>query len=373
MRRFASLLSQNRTTEAFHLVEEQVQKDPENLELLRWRGRIWYASGRGEEYRQQLIEESARSPEKSLPCFLLADLEGEEASRERWAREALRRNPSLLPAKVRLAAIANSLAKGHEAQDLLNEVLHQDPTHWEARYEKARWAAERGQVKEAIVDLEVSIASRPSHGAAQLLLAQLYLQESRLAEASRSLEKGLYLSPGSVRGALVRIALAFARQRHTAALDFIREGKQRWPRESEFWKFEVEVYVATQRWKEARKALKEGIHLLPPEQQARLAAQLAWGERDQEALLRALQEWAKHPGELLLLHRGLLAYLDADLPEMERIFSLLPPQDQQQLAPLVKVLGSAQDRKLGQVLFLVALGLLFGVMCAFLLRLRKGK
>jgi len=116
-------------------------------------------------------------------------------------RRALAINPSLTDAKVRLGMALLSEREVDEAIVVLREAVAEQPDNAQAHgvLGRAYWVG-RGQVLEAIHELEAAVGLNPEAGYAYLQLASLYAMSGALESAERAAKSAIALQEQAMSG-----------------------------------------------------------------------------------------------------------------------------------------------------------------------------
>jgi serine/threonine protein kinase/tetratricopeptide (TPR) repeat protein len=128
-------------------------------------------------------------------------IEGLNAKAITLLRRALAINPSLAETKVRLGMALLSEGTVDEAIGVLKEVVADQPDNAQARgtLGRALWVG-RGQVPEAIKELEEAVALNPEAGYAYLQLASLYAMSDALESGERAARAAIALQEQAMSG-----------------------------------------------------------------------------------------------------------------------------------------------------------------------------
>ncbi len=129
-------------------------------------------------------------------------IEGLNAKAIALLRRALEINPSLVEAKTRLGMALLAERSVDEAIATLKEAVAQQPDDAQAHgfLGRAYWVG-RGQVLEAIQQLEESVTLNPEAGYAYLQLASLYAMSGALESAERAAKAAIALQEQAMSGA----------------------------------------------------------------------------------------------------------------------------------------------------------------------------
>jgi len=120
--------------------------------------------------------------------LLAAENKRDEA--ERSYRDALQRNPSLLPARHNLALLlAGEKSRQQEAFTLWRENLSQSPDYLPSRLSLAETLAESGDNAGAIQEYRRVLAAKPAYTAARLALAGLLAKTGDSEQALQELRE----------------------------------------------------------------------------------------------------------------------------------------------------------------------------------------
>ena len=99
------------------------------------------------------------------------------------------------PAKVNLALLYNKQGDNQQAEQLLREVVAQDPENYEIAYSLGLLLAETGNFEDSASYLKIAAAGMPEYSRAQFNYALALLKLARYADGESQLIKALDLEP----------------------------------------------------------------------------------------------------------------------------------------------------------------------------------
>lgn len=114
---------------------------------------------------------------------VIQESKGDQASAMASYREAVRMDPSIVPAHVNLGIALSRLGRYEEARSHLAEAVARDPGYDKALYNLGLVYAETGRGDSALVMFDRAIGVNPAYGLAKLARAATFYELGRLAEA----------------------------------------------------------------------------------------------------------------------------------------------------------------------------------------------
>jgi len=129
----------------------------------------------------------ADTPAAHLNMAVLYELGGEADRAEQAYVQALRIDPSFLPARFNLANLLNRSARNAEAEQILREGLVWAPEHGELHYSLGLLLAEKRRWEEAVASLAEAVRRMPERARVRLNYALTLQRLGRLDDAEEQL------------------------------------------------------------------------------------------------------------------------------------------------------------------------------------------
>jgi tetratricopeptide (TPR) repeat protein len=185
-------LATYRLADALHCLDLWLQRQPNNIRALIWRGEVKerrnkYAEAVAAYERAVQVEPNNDNARLHLAQALVRSDRAEEAQTN--FEQLRQRRPDDPEVLLGLARCRRTLGKSDEAHQFLDQVLAADPGHVEALSEKGKLALQTGQLDAAEKWLRKAVAGAPYDRDTLYNLYQCLLQRGKRAEAQECLEK----------------------------------------------------------------------------------------------------------------------------------------------------------------------------------------
>ena len=230
---------------------------------------------------RELVESIKSDPEKYPFYFRLADLYTQQNMPDRAERvlhDVIERDdvgPNGLQARLTLAKLRIAANDRESAQELIDEVVKEDPANTQALLVKAGLALEAGNYDEAITDLRLLLRETPEFTPGLKMLAQAQVRNGDVDLAMDTMATIVLLDTQDVQ-TRERLALLAARQgNHEEALRLLEESLEIQPDSATALQAKARILIADDKSAAAEDVIAQIIAL--PEQKAtgnRLAAKL---------------------------------------------------------------------------------------------------
>jgi len=173
-------------------LEERARQNPADVGLAQALITTLYGQGqyeRADEVATRLIEHQSADPRGYTLRGTVRRMLGNEAGARADLTEALRQDPSFVPAAINMAALDLQAGQFQAARDLMGRVLAENPSDLAALLARARVETQSGHAADAIPFLERAVADHPRSlkARASLLTLMVALDPDRAARMARDL------------------------------------------------------------------------------------------------------------------------------------------------------------------------------------------
>lgn len=182
-------------------LQKLLQSDPQNVSFRYQLGRAYAADHRYAEARQQFESLVAARPDNAMAWLALAELASkslEFSACQRYAEEALSRNPALRSARLLKASASVGLADYDRARSEYDRLIQEYPDYREARLQRALLDVVQGRYRDA--DKEFRANYDPSRGDFRAVkgLIQMYFSQGQVEQAIEMLQRESAHYPSSL-------------------------------------------------------------------------------------------------------------------------------------------------------------------------------
>jgi tetratricopeptide (TPR) repeat protein len=172
---------------AIRAYQEAIRLTPQYSYLPYNLGLVYQRLNRRKDAETAYMRAEMLAPNSAEPYNALGTLkasEGKRAEAEQLYREALQKNPSLLPARHNLALLlADEKGREKEAVDLWRENLRQSPDYLPSRLSLAGTLAAQGDNAQAVEEYGKVLEAKPGYVAARVALADVLIKTNNRAGA----------------------------------------------------------------------------------------------------------------------------------------------------------------------------------------------
>lgn len=154
-------------------------------------------------------------------------------------------SPAAVTARNRMAAFHATHGNLPRAEELLAEVIKDNPRDTEALGLRARLAIDKGSASAAVVDLRTVLRDMPSSADAHRLLARAHVANDEPALAEEALRKALELEPTNAAARLELAQILIRSGRADAAVNMLEDAVRRNPTDAAAREALVRTYVET--------------------------------------------------------------------------------------------------------------------------------
>jgi tetratricopeptide (TPR) repeat protein len=179
--------------------------------------RVTVAEGRPERAQRDLerLERGDKLPEVASALGEVFAAERQTDKARWWLREAIRRDPLLLDARLQLATMLHGAGRYDEADAELKQLLRLDGNYRAARFERARLDLDRGQAQAARDELDALAGSEPD-AETWMAAARAHLVLGDAAGAIDRVTKATKLAPELADDAVEILARAYLAEHRPA-------------------------------------------------------------------------------------------------------------------------------------------------------------
>lgn len=177
--------------------------------------------------------------------------------------EAISADPTNLEPQLRLAELFLAKYNSTEAQDILGDVLTQNPSSPRGLLGMARAKEFDGETGEAFTLIRRALEVNPNFVPARVTLARLNLDYEDTGTAEEEIERALQVNPASMDALAVLAAIRFV-QGNEAGYRELRDRVLRLdPKHADFYATVAEIAANYRRYAQAADLAKEGVALDP--------------------------------------------------------------------------------------------------------------
>jgi tetratricopeptide (TPR) repeat protein len=270
--RLASLgLVAGNRAETERLIKEVLRLDPNQLDALIGKARLEMIEGKLDQAMasaKTAVAAHRDSPQAQFTAGIIQAARGQHDDASVAFKEALRLNPTFVPAEVELARIALATGKKEEAVQFAQDAVNNAPGYSEPYLLLARAQMNNRNLQGAERTLRTLETAIPESPVVQAELGRLYLAKGERARARATFETALKNDPTELRALQGLIAMDFQDAKPADALAHVERAERAADTNSELKVIAARVYVAMNDLGRAETALKRAIELNPNDLQA---------------------------------------------------------------------------------------------------------
>ena len=206
--------------------------------------------------------------------------------------------------------------KNQEAYDKDLEILKEDPKDPEARGMKASYLLDKGDVTQAITELQQVVTAKPDNFVARFNLGRAHYARQEYEQAIQQFQKAVELRPDYLRARLALTQIALMRGNNEGALNYAEEAEKRNPESGAAKLLKAAALMRLQRYDEARVLLEALLKANPrqPDTLLQLGLLNLTQKRYKEALDGFQKAYQADPNNL----RGLLGQAEVMIIQGQR-------------------------------------------------------
>ena len=248
------LVSVDRKQDAEQVLRDLVAADPDNLtaklslaQFLGQQGNIDAAVALLKKYIDEEPEiYQFRFALGQTYAVTRADDKAREVYRDIMARDG--KNVHGLSARTKLAALEFARGDSKLGEELITEVLEEEPGNPDALTMRASVALSSGQFDDAIGDLRNVLRADPTRENAQLLLGKAYIQGGQIALAVEAMRNLVEAHPKNIAARKDLARLLVRESRWDDARDVLEEGVRQDPRDLAIGRLYIDSLVRAKDW-----------------------------------------------------------------------------------------------------------------------------
>ena len=316
------------------VVQEILQKDPNDGKALLLNGQLLAQEGKRSEALTELQKASQAEPNSAAVQFALGRsyaARGDVDQARQSYREVLRLNPRAAAAQVELARLDLATGRPGASVQLAREAVANEPASLEAQLALGRSLLANKDVLGAKAAVEPLLKANPSVGPLHALMGSIYLAQKDSPRARQAFTRALELAPGSLDALGGLIATDYALGNRSAPRARIDAAVAEAPNNPQVWLMAARVYAADKDPAAAERAMRRALEIDPGLLPAYTMLgqfylsqkRVAEAHREFETLA---QKHAKPISALTML--GMIAQMEGDtskaLEHFERVIDLDP-------------------------------------------------
>ncbi len=165
--------------------------------------------------------------------------------------------PKKIDYQKHIIEVLTRQGKNQEAYDKDLEILKEDPKDPEARGMKASYLLDKGDVTQAITELQQVVTAKPDNFVARFNLGRAHYARQEYEQAIQQFQKAVELRPDYLRARLALTQIALVRGDNDSALNYAEEAEKRNPESGAAKLLKAASLMRLQRNDEARVLLEK--------------------------------------------------------------------------------------------------------------------